>query len=1230
VTCSFSQALASPFILLSNTLQQIKQAVLTGSGVWSFSVGLKDLITNTLIVATQNLGSFVLEFFSLIDCIICAIVGNVVSDLCQSVIFRTFRPLVILLQQIAALLIGLSVDFFFFVASFLAHLLSGQLLQAATDIASFFKEFLTTFLVPFLQLVWTNILSALGICGNWWNTIFSSAALKCTDAPGNINGMKRAGSPPAYVIPAYHPYAFQLFAADWPTQTTYTWPQAHPCNARMALLANDAANNNLTLAEAKEADYCLSLIVLYNTNLNATSGDLPYSLDACDDLMGDYLMENMAYTAMSAVERASAKACMSDRAYMHSMKRAAGGPLDFLPSNLMASSGGGFSLMTHVVPMVMDIWPATQVSHHRANDMRYLPQVLAGRDYQGLLKQSYGEERVQLVQQALQGQQGSYMDYAQALFAGSASKKRGASPGPYSPTRLSRVAGMAAIYDAMWQTADPTQLIPSYLSMVATHVFASSPPPLTVINPTTGLTSVETTEAIQALDPLAPANTANDAISFSSRQMNTVMARMKATGFSIFFNLIQHSAATGGSNQVPESLVSAIAANAPPARKRTTSALQEANSTVTTTMRLVSMGLRGLATAARELVTGRARANATNTVAGSVVTAFKWVKPDPNHNESASAVYYAMPGTTPATGAEDGRPITLAVSPTGFSAHTFVGQSLLSQWKATQRAKAIFSDRMSMYQEAAANVAAAGGDAERLSRNPTERSRRLGVVWSSIVNLWQEVTTGNAPTISAYKGSPLSAAASNTSAQNNTGCLINNTVLCTECFYLAQGVGYTVIASMSMYQFYTSTSPQSWNQINSLSAVFLDTLNYLNNESLPCRVGNSSTLSVASPELGQPFASYFDDTMPKVGFGDIQTLITATWNFIKAQIDALLGSPSSIITTVKRGAGAAAAPLRLVDRQKLLAVFSLDEAGKSRAKAEYKQKLAEWNAASEDSPLKTSLPKPMPPEYTATHALGPLVAGFTTTVMDAALKMMPADDASSVGSSSVDVSDFIPVPGSFNTTAQVFEAWINWLFYQYISCNYTTDLNGTNWRTSFTLAFFLVGILAIVVVALLTQIPYLGPIITSTFGGGFAIFIVIGIIFSTSTSWSLLCGPALPPALFLMDMQQLTQVWTTQCLVWGAGLINQDYNNNVVRIPRPRPFLVVTYFPPSNPLVLVPLVRLVAKQYVGLCQPDKRSWMDSAHCRPDCLRPQAMGSQPLGRPSRPYPLALPSQRVLLL
>ena len=245
---------------------------------------------------------------------------------------------------------------------------------------------LEQFIVPILEAIGGFLIGLFCLC-NVWNFFFGKSTFTCTNpayCPGGSSSKRALGIPD---WPSDITYLYQYYAPDWPSPDSYagSWPPAHPCTTRMPTLATEALNMALSPAGANEAAYCLGMVLLWNES--AAPG---YAFDPCDTLMASYWTGNMAWSAMTTGEQTQVLACINDRAHVGGLKRAAGGMLDFLPTNIAATSSGGTVMLTNAIGLAYDGFTAYHIQQQRSRDQTYPTYVLASPNYQGSLMNTYG------------------------------------------------------------------------------------------------------------------------------------------------------------------------------------------------------------------------------------------------------------------------------------------------------------------------------------------------------------------------------------------------------------------------------------------------------------------------------------------------------------------------------------------------------------------------------------------------------------------------------------------------------------------------------------------------------------------------------------------------------------------------------------------------------------------------------------------------------------------------
>jgi hypothetical protein len=382
--CSIARIGASPFILLSNILIQINMAIGTGSGQWTLSNGLWTLLTQLLQAIVGHLMAALLHLLSLVDCLLCAIGGDVPgSFLCQNALYNGFYQLIVAFDAILNTIISFAVDTLQFVVMFFAFLLTLQFQQLGTTISTYVTEFWQDFIEPLFESIAQLLFSELCLCALW--NLFSSGCSNAGTCPSKKRGIYDGG----LEWPASITYAYQWFAPDWPTISSFAgaWPASHPCSTDMPALAPLALTLGLSSSQANEAAYCLGMVLLFNDTT------LLYVTDTCDMIYSAYLNDNVNYNALSVSEQAQAMDCINDRMHLGGAKRGSYGRLNWLPVNTLASSTGTVSMAGNLAALVMDGAAAINVRNQRNKDLLYPSYVLSSSDYQSGLQETYGMRR---------------------------------------------------------------------------------------------------------------------------------------------------------------------------------------------------------------------------------------------------------------------------------------------------------------------------------------------------------------------------------------------------------------------------------------------------------------------------------------------------------------------------------------------------------------------------------------------------------------------------------------------------------------------------------------------------------------------------------------------------------------------------------------------------------------------------------------------------------------------
>jgi hypothetical protein len=296
---------------------------------------------------------------------------------------------------------------------------------------------------------------------------------------------------------------------------------------------------------------------------------------------------------------------------------------------------------------------AMNVQQERWRDMNYSPDVLASPEYQAGLLQAYGPARVALVQQALAGNPAPISDYAEAMYGSDTpSKKRDAGT-------AGTIGSMAATFDAM-QSRVTTDLVPAIMDRMNERM-ASLPPPLRTVG--SGLTGANTATT--------DAQLAAEAVAFDNSES-------MATGASVISGRLINSA---------WGVVRAVyvSSNAPTSSKRAVAA-EKRDATSPSIISLVTRGLKGLLNVTHEMYTGLARANATATTPGSVVTTVQWSLnaaplPRPNPIYAAAEALRIQSGFSTSS-------LPRPPPPPPSKWERFLGTAIINMWAAKMQVRA--------------------------------------------------------------------------------------------------------------------------------------------------------------------------------------------------------------------------------------------------------------------------------------------------------------------------------------------------------------------------------------------------------------------------------------------------------------------------------------------------------------------------------------------------------------
>lgn len=93
--CTLGRLLVSPLYLLSGILNQINLAIGGSPGQWTLGSGFWELLQITLLTVWAKLGPFFLTGMMAIDCITCAVTGNIRgAATCKTPLYSFWLPII--------------------------------------------------------------------------------------------------------------------------------------------------------------------------------------------------------------------------------------------------------------------------------------------------------------------------------------------------------------------------------------------------------------------------------------------------------------------------------------------------------------------------------------------------------------------------------------------------------------------------------------------------------------------------------------------------------------------------------------------------------------------------------------------------------------------------------------------------------------------------------------------------------------------------------------------------------------------------------------------------------------------------------------------------------------------------------------------------------------------------------------------------------------------------------
>ncbi len=1099
VTCEAGRLLVFPFVVVSEVLNQTNTYLITTSPqLWQLGRSIWDMLENVTIKFYLLVSTLVLNLLTWLDCVICALAGNVPYDsnnpntwACSASLFSIFKPMIVILQEVVVPLISLAIDTVELAVNVVYYFFAGPARWG--DLVLAIITYLGKFSAIMLQLVGALFSMFFGaICGcTFWNLIVSNA-IPCTQqcyCPGGCSGKKRAAM--ESLEPWTAAYMFQTFAPDWPDGPLYASMPTLPADACDSRLSGYAARvraqgvRALTETEADEVAFCLGRRVLVNNGTSSYTESLQF--DECAYLLRDAARTpSLQWADLTGPARAQLLRCIQTRGAVYGLKRGAQGLMEWLPDSFLTMAANPIATW---IPMISLTTDALRAQSERYNDATYTNAVINSHEYETQLHHRFGPARVALLRRArTTGEVGSVADYTHSILAGAAAENKRRSTYNDGGAYVHRVTSLAELMTGLRRVASSTFLGETLMPVL--DDFSASMPP------THGTSGAKVATTTAYLRESFGGDMTDDNATTDEQSTHTLADRIQNTLIGIARVHVEASppppppTSTNTLNDLRGTTHRDTAASrkrsvfGPPAPKRPS------------VLRLIFRGTAGTLTAARELLSGAAQANATAIASSATRTAFKWLEvPKRVANDTIGIV---------------GRIQRRIVQP-------------------------LFGGMMRRY----ALLMDAFRELGARDTHTIERSRRLAVMSQAIRNAY-DLAMHTVPSQPVAKFERPSASMKRALSQSNATvptehCFNITTVeVCEQCIYINNWLGYTALATRQVVWYYnvsnstqfvaSSTEPANFttfgpnpqiaNSIAYAYATFLFINNYtLNITRTPLLVGNSPNNPARFPNINVPIWDYLDDTVPnKTGFRAYEPLFNATWTaFLEllANIDIFSATDSTAVPVVSSSSTTSTphvlpAGHNSFDRIVLNGVF--------------------------DAARRIS----------GQQHLGPWLVGALGNSSSTAL---------AVYSSQAEFS-----AAQYDTWREILDGWWNLILDEFIICRYDSELDGTNVRYSLMQGAVLVGIPAVLLGWLISAVPafellslffvvpmFLRPIIR-------AIGPIVGFLawIGFSTGWKLLCSPTFPSIVVATQGMQLltTSVLLNKCPIIGSGLVQQSFYDN--------------------------------------------------------------------------------------
>ena len=869
--CTAARFFVVPLVLISEIIDQLNLVIATGTGTWTLGTGFWEILKKTLNTLWIRASAAFLSALSSLDCIACAISGNVVgSDLCSAPLFGFFKPIFGALYDIGIAVINTFVDLLRSVVLIVAYFFTGNWDALVLTLIDLVITIFVGLIVPLLKAVFSLVLSFICVC-NPWNalagptTFYCENANYCPDKKRSLDdfgaqfttaaeSLRRQASG-AFTAPLIQ-HLYEVFAGDWPANSArYSWPSASPCNTSMPALA-PLAPQGLARDQALEAAFCLGLVVLFPNAATPLEPDAPSAYlsntlkyDPCDRLAERIVRDNLGFADLTIETEARALQCISDRGSIHGLKQEAlDGALDWVEPSSFSSPAAAF--MT-AIRATLEFGQAGEAVQERDRDAAYAPEMLQTPEYRSSLSVAFeSEARLALANAtAVNATVPSVEAYVDALDPNvqAASRKRTPLTGEAAKKNI-RIKSVARLFTTIKEQVLPA--IPATVIEVIDRQTASLPVLYTVTqDEELGTLNTASTQAI--LDSSDAREASLGTVADLNRALLNSMGRAAKGSWVTVRSLYT---LTTSESAAAVSLRRAIVDAAQPRLM----------------IGALSTALKGVWVMGSELVSGRAMANATGTPVdtGSFTsasaptatqTAFKWTQTLASVETAASVPWEYPPG-------EDWR-AAVEVDENG----TRTGSLF---WPKFWGPRGSFLGAVSRRWTAASTLASTLGSIAGQSPMQAERYRRVQAVQS-----YGGRIMAMARNRTAFREHFASASAGGFGIAEDE-CLTDIPDLCANCLYLDRLLGTLLSVVVNALDFFGSTSPRPEQRISYLLDDFDDLRLYLSDASWPVRVGDSVTNPIRFPSpYVNPVHYVGDPLVNKLRFSDMQDLVdrTTTW-----------------------------------------------------------------------------------------------------------------------------------------------------------------------------------------------------------------------------------------------------------------------------------------------------------------------------------------------------------------